>query len=111
MDKKGIRYGNWICDISNYNYELRAGLSEMQYAHIFEPIFLSRRFLKMFKVEVIGGKEMFFKEEGLTLVSLENLSDKWRLSIHTENMKVEGKIKYVHELQNLLFDCGIRWDI
>jgi hypothetical protein len=66
MDKRNIRIGDWICDASNYNYVLRAGINEIQCAHIFTP---------------------------------------------TQFMKVEGTIRYVHELQHFLLDCGIYWDI
>jgi hypothetical protein len=112
MDKRNIRIGDWICDASNYNYVLRAGINEIQCAHIFTPLGLTDRFLWNFKIDTIGGEEVFYRNEGSQACSLQDEGGRiWRVSIHTQFMKVEGTIRYVHELQHFLLDCGIYWDI
>lgn len=111
MNNRNIRIGDWVCDPSNYNYEMRVGLNEIAYAHIFNPIKLSERFLGLFKREEIGGRETYFKGEETRNVALEKLVGKWRLSIHTEDKHFEGEIITVQDFQHLLSDCGIYWDI
>lgn len=111
MDNRNIRIGNWICDASNFNYELRAGINELQYANIFVPIPIETRFLGGFKPEEVAGKIVYYREEGTRCATLEDLGGKWMLSIHTQFAKFEGTIRFVHELQNFLSDCQIYWDI
>lgn len=111
MDKRNIRIGDWICDASNHDCELRAGMDELQYANIFVPIPLSRRFLKTFKPEEVSGRVFYYREEKNDSVVLEDMGGKWRLSIRTNDKVFEGIIKSVSQLQHLLSDCGIHWDI
>lgn len=110
MDKRSIRIGNWVCDASNYNYELRVGINELEYANIFVPVKIAPRFLSIFREDDIAG--VYYKEENGAIVSIQKEGEGlWRLSIHTSSSKFEGYIRYVHELQNLLWDCGFKWDI
>lgn len=112
MDKRSIRIGNWVCDASNYNYELRVGINELEYANIFVPVKIAPRFLSIFRKDEIEGKEVYYKEEKGAVVSVESIGQGlWRLSIYTSSCKYDGYIRYVHELQNLIADCGFKWDI
>lgn len=111
MEKRALRLGNWICDASNYNYEFRAGINELQYSNIFVPIPLSDRFLKAFKVEHLGDSTMFYKEFVGGIVTIEKAGDVWNLRIHSGDNKVEWSIRFVHELQNFLSDCSVEVEI
>lgn len=111
MNKRNIRVGDWITDASNYNYTLRAGINEIQCAHIFTPVPLAENYLRDFRTDTVGGQEVYYRSEGGQVCSLQDEGGKWRISIHTQFLKVEGTIRFVHELQHFLSDCGIYWDI
>lgn len=109
MDARDIRLGDIVCDPSNYNYELVVGFSELKCAYLFIPVLLNESHLRKFSRSSLNGNEVYYREEGRNIVSIENLGGEWRVSIHSEQFSVEGKIHYVHELQHLLNDTYIHW--
>lgn len=110
MDKRALRIGDWVQDATN-GYEIQISLVDLQYAYVFEPIFLSSKYLGEFGYEEMEGRKIYHKEEGLNVVTLEDLGEKWRLSIHTAWASFEGTIRYVSDLQHFLSDCQIYWKI
>lgn len=111
MDKRLLRVGDWIVDQSNYNYEMRATTECIAFAHLFAPVTFGERFLSGFRKETLDGKDVWYRSEGENICSLEQDGERWRVSIHSEHLKIEGSIKFVFQLQHLLTDCQIYWDI
>lgn len=111
MERKSIRVGDWVNDPSNYNYELKAGVNEIQCAGLFNPITLKERYLAIFRCDILDGEKIYYKNEGANVVTLRLVGDNWEINIHSEKSVLKSEIKYVHELQHFLSDCGIGWEI
>lgn len=111
MDKRDIRVGNWVFDTRNYNYEFKVDMEAISCSELFTPIELRDKFLESFHSEEIEGRKVYSREKDTNLIVLEKNDTNWRLSIHTPSTNVETSIRYVHELQNLMNDCHIYWEI
>lgn len=110
MKSNEIRVGNIVMDASNHNYEINVGIDELRCCNLFTPVRIKKEhLLKWFQSEVISNKDVFFKEDDGNVCSISESNDGWAISIHSKFLKVEGMIHYVHELQNLLVDCGLNW--
>lgn len=111
MKAKEIRIGNLVMDATNYNYEVCVGIDELRCCNIFAPVPLKEKHLKSFKKEVILDKVVLFKDGNDSIVSVAPKDDGWSLTIHTPFAKYYGIIHYVHELQNIMVDCGLDWGL
>lgn len=115
MNKYNVRCGDWAVDPRAYNYPMRLDVEAIACADMFVPIPVTSSFFveNDFKREEIDGVAYYHRSKGDEFVTLSKVADnKWRITAKKgEEYLYNGFVFSVHEIQHILIDCTIYWEI
>ncbi len=108
MKPEELRIGDWVYHSGNYNQLMRVSLSSFDYAGFFTPVPLTSGWLGGFSNYRDG---VYTWEHGPEFVSARQVPAGWDIEMFRHANDFTARIRYVHEMQHLIADCGIKLDI
>lgn len=113
MDKRNLRYGDWVKAPQSHEYLIKADENVIKCADMFVPITLKDKFFEIngFKIDTSTGENVYFRNEGETIVTARWEDGQWSIDIHNGSSRYSAKLLFVHELQHALSDCFVYWKI
>lgn len=107
MNIEELRSGNWVALKQSPDYQTRVRVGDIRFSSEFDPMRIDGKFLTNFRHEELRGNDVYYKERDGKVISLTHKGVTWTLVVRTERSKFEGIVEYLHEVQNILADCGI----